>query len=79
MATSPMRLTAGSTSTGSSCSRAPAWCRPPTYLPAATGGPVQPWHKVAAVVVIAMLLTVTGLGVCLTYGPSELFDLLQLS
>jgi len=40
---------------------------------------VQPWHKVAAVVVIAMLLTVTGLGVCLTYGPSELFDLLQLS
>lgn len=52
---------------------------PTSYLPPATGGPVQPWHKIAAVAIVAMLVTVTGLGVCLTYGPSELFDLLRLS
>ncbi len=52
---------------------------PTSYLPAATGGPLHPGYRVVAAVIIAMLVTVTGLGVCLTYGPQELFDFLRLS
>lgn len=50
---------------------------PTAYLPPATGGPQAPWRRAAAWVLIALLLTVTAGGVCLTYGPAELFRLLE--
>lgn len=50
---------------------------PTSYLPASTGGRQAPWRKVAAVVLLIMLVAVTATGVCLTYGPGELFDFLE--
>ena len=35
------------------------------------------WRKASAVVLIAMFVTATTGGVCLTYGPGELFALLR--
>ena len=50
---------------------------PTSYLPAAMPGPQARWRRTAAWVLIVMLLTVTAGGVCLTYGPAELFRLLD--
>ena len=49
---------------------------PESYLPSATGGPLRGWQRASAWVLIGLLLTVTAGGVCLTYGPDELFALL---
>ena len=50
---------------------------PTSYLPATMAGPQPRWRRVSAVLLLVMLVTVTAGGVCLTYGPSELFDLLS--
>ena len=49
---------------------------PTSYLPPTTGGPQTRWRKAAAWVLIGMLTTTTAGGICLTYGPAELFRLL---
>jgi hypothetical protein len=46
---------------------------PASYLPAVMGGPQPRWRRWAAVVLLTMLVTVTSAGICLTYGPEELF------
>lgn len=46
---------------------------PTAYLPTTTGGPIAPWRRVAAWVIIVLLVSVTAAGICLTYGPAELF------
>lgn len=50
---------------------------PTAYLPAIMGGQQTGWRRVSAWVLLTMLVTVTAGGVCLTYGPSELFDLVS--
>ena len=52
---------------------------PTSYLPPTMGGPQPRWRKAAAWALITMLTTVTAGGICLTYGPAELFRLLDLS
>lgn len=49
---------------------------PESYLPSSTGGPQPAWRRASAWVLIALLVTATAGGVCLTYGPDELFALL---
>lgn len=49
---------------------------PTSYLPASMAGPQPRWRRVSAVIVLVMLTTVTAGGICLTYGPAELFELL---
>lgn len=46
---------------------------PTAYLPTTTGGPQPAWRRRTAWVVIVMLVSATAGGVCLTYGPGELF------
>ena len=41
----------------------PSW-----YMPAPVTYPRRPWHRVAAVVVIASFLALNALGLCITYG-----------
>jgi len=41
---------------------------PQAYLPAAMAGPQKPWVRIAATVIIGVLLLATVYGVCLTYG-----------
>ena len=50
---------------------------PQSYLPAAMPGRQPTWRKASAVVLITMFVTATTGGVCLTYGPGELFALLR--
>ena len=50
---------------------------PQSYLPAAMPGEQPTWRKASAVVLIVMFVTATTGGVCLTYGPGELFALLR--
>lgn len=50
---------------------------PTSYLPAIMPGRQPRWRRTAAWVLIVLLLTVTAGGVCLTYGPAELFHLLD--
>lgn len=50
---------------------------PLAYLPASMAGPQARWRRVSAVLLLVALVTVTAGGVCLTYGPAELFALLQ--
>ncbi len=50
---------------------------PTAYLPPSMPGPQSAWRRGAAWVLIACLVTVTAGGVCLTYGPAELFRLLD--
>jgi hypothetical protein len=50
---------------------------PSSYLPAAVAGQQSGWRRGAAWVLIALLVTVTAGGVCLTYGPYELFRLFE--
>jgi hypothetical protein len=49
---------------------------PTSYLPPAMPGDHAPWRKAASVVLLVLLTTTTAGGVCLTYGPGELFALL---
>lgn len=48
---------------------------PLAYLPSAMPGQQSGWRRAAAVVVITMLVSATAGGVCLTYGPGELLEL----
>ena len=57
----------------------PSSALPAAYLPPAMPGEQARWRKVAAVVLLAGLLTTTGAGICLTYGPGELFGVLSRS
>ena len=50
---------------------------PQSYFPAAMSGEQPAWRKASAVLLIAMFVTATTGGVCLTYGPGELFALLR--
>jgi hypothetical protein len=50
---------------------------PASYLPPSMSGPQPRWRRVSALVLLTLLVTVTAGGVCLTYGPAELFELLQ--
>ena len=49
---------------------------PTSYLPPSTGGPQPGWRKAAAWGLIVMITTTTAGGICLTYGPAELFRLI---
>lgn len=42
---------------------------PAAYMPPAMGGVHPGWMRIAAWVLIAVFLTATTGGVCLTYGP----------
>lgn len=48
---------------------------PVAYMPTAMPGLQHGWRRFAAIVVIAMLLSATAGGICLTYGPGELINL----
>ena len=50
---------------------------PTAYLPPAVAGQQRGWRRGAAWMLIGLLVTVTAGGVCLTYGPYELFRLLE--
>ncbi len=50
---------------------------PAAYLPAAVAGQQHGWRRGAAWMLIGLLVTVTAGGVCLTYGPYELFRLFE--
>ena len=50
---------------------------PAAYLPPGMPGPQARWRRVAALGLVALLVTATAGGVCLTYGPDELFRLLD--
>jgi hypothetical protein len=50
---------------------------PGSYLPAIVPGQQVGWRRVAVWVLIVMLVSVTTAGVCLTYGPDELFRFLR--
>lgn len=54
----------------------PSSLLPAAYLPPAMPGEHARWRKVSAVVVLVGIVTATAGGVCLTYGPGELFALL---
>lgn len=54
----------------------PASGLPAAYLPPSMPGEHARWRKVAAVVLLVGIVTTTAGGVCLTYGPGELFALL---
>ena len=57
----------------------PSGLLPTSYLPPAMPGQVHGWRRVAAWVLIVMLTAAAAGGVCLTYGPDELFALLRSS
>lgn len=46
---------------------------PGAYLPAVMTPPHSRWRRGSAWVLLVMLVTVTGAGICLTYGPAELW------
>ena len=50
---------------------------PVSYLPPAMPGRHAPWRRAAALVLVGLLLSATAGGICLTYGPHELFRLLE--
>ena len=50
---------------------------PVAYMPSAMPGQQSGWRRLAAIVVIAMLLSATAGGICLTYGPGELINLVR--
>ena len=52
---------------------------PSSYLPPSMPGQVRGWRRTAAWVLIVMLTSAAAGGVCLTYGPDELFALLRAS
>ena len=50
---------------------------PVAYLPSAMPGQQSGWRRGAALVLITMLVSATAGGICLTYGPGELFSLVR--
>lgn len=50
---------------------------PGAYMPPPMRGRQPLWRRAAAVTVIAMLVSATAGGICLTYGPEELLRLLS--
>ena len=50
---------------------------PSAYLPPAMPGRQGPWRRAVAAALLVLLLSATAGGVCLTYGPAELFALLD--
>ena len=50
---------------------------PAAYLPAAVAGHQHGQRRGPAWVLIGLIVTVTAGGVCLTYGPYELFRLFE--
>jgi hypothetical protein len=46
---------------------------PHAYMPPAMAGPRGPAVRMVALVLVAVFLTATALGVCLTYGPQSPF------
>lgn len=50
---------------------------PAAYLPSAMPGQQSCWRRGAALVLITMLVSATAGGICLTYGPGELFNLVR--
>lgn len=50
---------------------------PTSYLPTSMPGPLSGWRRASAWVLIGMLVATTAGGVCLTYGPDDLFRLIQ--
>lgn len=42
---------------------------PSIYLPSAMGGEHAGWVRISVWLVVAIFLTATTLGICLTYGP----------
>lgn len=50
---------------------------PVAYLPEAVAGQLTGWRRGVVLLLIAMLLSATAGGICLTYGPGELFALLR--
>ena len=57
--------------------RLPAGALPAAYLPPSMPGQATGWRRGAAWVLIVMLVSATAGGVCLTYGPGELFALFR--
>lgn len=51
---------------------------PSYYLPAAMPTQVRGWRRVAAWTVIVMLVSSASAGICLTYGPDELWRFLGI-
>lgn len=49
---------------------------PAYYLPAAMPAQVSGWRRVAAWTTIVMLVSAASAGICLTYGPDELWRFL---
>ena len=41
---------------------------PAAYLPPMMGGPVKPWVRMAALIIVGVFLFATASGICLTYG-----------
>jgi hypothetical protein len=52
---------------------------PAYYLPAAMPGTVHGWRRAAAWLVVAMLVSAASAGICLTYGPDELWRALGVT
>lgn len=48
---------------------------PSAYLPSLPPAQARGWRRAAVWVLIAMLVSATSAGICLTYGPAELFRL----
>lgn len=46
---------------------------PTSYMPTSVPGDQPPWRRMTALVILVMLLAATASGICLTYGPHELF------
>lgn len=49
---------------------------PAAYLPPAVARQQTGWRRAAVWLLVALLVSATSGGVCLTYGPGELFRLL---
>ena len=52
---------------------------PAYYLPPAMPTQLSGWRRLAAWTVIAMLLAAASAGVCMTYGPEELWRFVGIS
>lgn len=51
---------------------------PSYYLPAAMPTQVSGWRRVAVWTVVVMLVSAASAGICLTYGPEELWAALGI-
>lgn len=50
---------------------------PESYMPSSVAGPQARWRRVVAVIILLGLIGATAAGICLTYGPHELFHFQQ--